>query len=108
MRDSGVGSHREKKDSSQTFAIVQVHVDWLSLTKGTECDHVFVRVEAHTVERSGVTKLRVDGNLVACGYKMTGTLQNTVGTFLNGAFKHNTHLCLCSRHTPSHPRCQRR
>lgn len=30
---------------SQTFAIVQVHVDRLALTEGAESNHVFVRVE---------------------------------------------------------------
>lgn len=98
----------KKKDSSQTFAVVQVHVDWLALTEGTERDHVFVRVETHTVERSGVTKLRVDGDLVACGNRTAAALQNTAGTLLNCLFKHHADLCLCSRHTPSHPRCQRR
>ena len=44
--------------------IVQVHVDGLALTEGTESDHVFVRVERHAVESSGVTKLGVDGDLV--------------------------------------------
>lgn len=81
MRGSGLGSHRKKRNSSQTFAVVQVHVDRLALTEGTERDHVFVRVEAHAVERSGVTKLRVDGNLVACGNTKAATLQDTVGTF---------------------------
>lgn len=48
---------------SQTFVIVQVHVDRLVLTKSTESNHVFVRVEGYAVECSSVTKFRVDCNL---------------------------------------------
>lgn len=49
---------------SQTFAVVQVHVDGLALTVGAESYHVFVRVERHAVESGAVTELRVDCNLV--------------------------------------------
>lgn len=59
--------HRKKGTCqvfSQTFAIIQVYMDRLGLTEGTESNHVFVRVERHAMESSGITKLRVDGNLV--------------------------------------------
>lgn len=65
--DSGTASTEKNSTSQvflQTFAIVQVHMDRLALTEATESNHVFVRVERHAVEGSGVTKLRVDCNLV--------------------------------------------
>lgn len=67
MGDSGAGSTGKKGTCqvfSQTFAIVQVHMHRLTLTEGTESNHVFMRVECHAVESGGVTELGVDCNLV--------------------------------------------
>lgn len=62
---------------SQTFVIVQVHMDRLVLTKSTESNHVFVRVEGYAVECSGVTKFRVDCNLATWEHKMASNLLGT-------------------------------
>lgn len=107
--------HAEKNGTrhvfSQTFAIVQVHVDRLALTEGAESNHVFVRVEWNAVESSGVTKLRVDCNLVTWEDKTAGSChyaEYCQTDWLLYYRKHNSHLCLYSRHMPSRPRYQRR
>lgn len=64
----------------QTSAIVQVHVDGLAPPKGTEGHHVFVRVERDAVESSGVTKFRVDRNLVAWDDKPHAALSHRLAT----------------------------
>lgn len=64
----------------QTSAIVQVHVDGLAPPEGTEGHHVFVRVERDAVKSSGVTKFRVDRNLVAWDDKPHGALSNQLAT----------------------------
>lgn len=96
---------------SQTFAIKQVHMDRLALSEGTESDHVFVRVERHAMESSGVTKLRVDCNLVTWGDKKADRWSH-YAEYCQSCYyrkkKHDSHLCLYSRHMPSHPRYQRK
>lgn len=99
---------------SQTFAVVQVHVDGLALTVGAESYHVFVRVERHAVESGAVTELRVDCNLVTWEDNKTDSwsqrrvLWRAARLLCYRKNKHDSHLCMCSRRTPSRPRCQRR
>ena len=44
--------------------VIQVDVDGLALTEGTEGHHVLVRVERHAAECCGVAQLRVHCQLV--------------------------------------------
>lgn len=66
MKDPGITWLKSKGDSEHTFAVVLVCVDRLALAKGTEGNHVLVRVERHTVESSGITELRVDRDRITC------------------------------------------
>lgn len=100
----------------QTFAVVQVHIHRLVRTESTESYHVLMGMEGDAIQRSAVTKLWVHSKLISWeSSKIKISLMNNGLSsqepyvfFCLFVFSMDCYLCRYSRHTPSHPRFQRR